>query len=214
MANHCYNSLTITGKPDELKKFVEFIKSENTEFDFNKFIPNKVSKDNAKEEWNNIPEEEKGQFGKEDFEQWWYNKYGYGWQVSNWGTKHNAYSASVRPDYDNERVDITFDTAWSPPNPVYAKMIEKFTELSFEILYSEEGCAFEGEIEGSNGEITFNESYELSSEECPECEEYCSKRNTEDNYNCDNCGHTFVDKKDRTNIFHKKIKEVLGVNNE
>ena len=41
----------------------------------------------------------------------WYN-----WSIHNWGTKWDACNSHIESD-DEDYIFITFDTAWSPPEP-------------------------------------------------------------------------------------------------
>jgi len=88
-------------------------------------------------------------------------KYGhmswYSWCVENWGTKWDAGSVScdttvgnmelLASAQDTSPVEITytFDTAWSPPTPVIAKLSELYPTVSITHSYIEEGCVFAGE---------------------------------------------------------------------
>jgi hypothetical protein len=65
MPNWCENSVRVHGDPKEVKEFVEFVKSKEQEFDFEKVVP--------------LPN------GEGDNQ----------WCVDNWGTKWNACDISV-----------------------------------------------------------------------------------------------------------------------
>jgi hypothetical protein len=51
----------------------------------------------------------------------------YSWNVNNWGTKWNAYSQELL-EQDNYTLKIQFDTAWSPPEPVIARLRDMLEE--------------------------------------------------------------------------------------
>lgn len=51
----------------------------------------------------------------------------YDWNVAHWGTKWNAYCQSV-VEQDNDEITLQFDTAWSPPEPVIARLKEIIEE--------------------------------------------------------------------------------------
>lgn len=64
-------------------------------------------------------------------------KYGattwYDWRVENWGTKWNA--------YENEQIDedtIKFETAWSSPEPVIAKLAKMYPDAVIEHWWADE----------------------------------------------------------------------------
>jgi hypothetical protein len=48
----------------------------------------------------------------------------------------------------DEMGEYEFQTAWSPPIPWFVEVVEKYPELNFELLYSEEGMGFSGVIKG------------------------------------------------------------------
>jgi hypothetical protein len=84
------------------------------------------------------------QYGHKD----WYD-----WNVANWGTKWDFNFDSI-DRIDDNTVQGSFDSAWSPPIGAY----EKLLELGFEIeaYYYEPGMAFVGKWD--NG---YDECYEL-----------------------------------------------------
>ena len=63
-------------------------------------------------------------------------KYGttswYDWCCSNWGTKWNSYNVRWN---DNS---VSFDTAWSIPEPVYAALAKKFPKVKFVVFFADE----------------------------------------------------------------------------
>lgn len=62
----------------------------------------------------------------------------YDWQISNWGTKWNAYD-QIHSEGDNV---ITFDTAWSTPYNAMAHLSAKYPELTFKVKYADEDFGF------------------------------------------------------------------------
>jgi len=54
----------------------------------------------------------------------------YTWSEANWGTKWNAYYFSLEDD--TNRLEFSFDTAWTPPVPVLEKLREMWPALKFE----------------------------------------------------------------------------------
>ncbi len=77
----------------------------------------------------------------------------YEWSIANWGTKWNASDFQVIKD-EPGRYEFDFDTAWSPPEPIYAKLAEMFPGLCFEISGDEPGMGFDYEATGRNGEFS------------------------------------------------------------
>jgi hypothetical protein len=64
----------------------------------------------------------------------------YDWAIENWGTKWNACNVEIDDisEADNS-LEIAFETAWSPPFPVFQAIAAKFTHLNFEFTWSDEG---------------------------------------------------------------------------
>ena len=66
----------------------------------------------------------------------------YDWRLDNWGTKWDIYNATCER-MDANTLVMSFDTAWSPPIPVYDKLVD----MGFEVnaRYLDEGWMFIGE---------------------------------------------------------------------
>lgn len=74
----------------------------------------------------------------------------YDWNVSNWGTKWNAYD----PNRLSDEV-IEFDTAWSHPAPIITALSKKFPETELHLKYADEDTGYNlGEYWITNGTIT------------------------------------------------------------
>lgn len=87
-------------------------------------------------------------------------KYGasdwYQWCINNWGTKWDVGEESDGIDrVDDNKVKLSFDTAWGPPVAFYEYLDE---ELDFEItaFYLEEGQGFAGKYSSESGDESFN----------------------------------------------------------
>ena len=65
--------------------------------------------------------------------------------LRNWDTKWEADMHGIEYE-DDEILAITFNTAWSPPEGVIAKLREKFPELTFQCFYDEPGWKLRGTI--------------------------------------------------------------------
>lgn len=87
-------------------------------------------------------------------------KYGagnwYDWSTNHWGTKWNSYSFAI-DDNGSDNFCFKFDTAWSPPEPVFEKMAEEFPKLDFSVLAFDEGWGYAYEGIGCNGEFQAKE---------------------------------------------------------
>lgn len=58
----------------------------------------------------------------------WYN-----WNCNNWGTKWNSYGVEFHGDDT-----VSFDTAWSHPQPVMEALSAKFPDATFEVKFADE----------------------------------------------------------------------------
>lgn len=83
----------------------------------------------------------------------WYN-----WNSSNWNTKWDAceahYSGSPNHMY------IEFNTAWSPPTPIYEAMSRMFPSLVFEVRWEEEQ-GFGERLEYQDGSSTLLAEWDI-----------------------------------------------------
>jgi hypothetical protein len=84
----------------------------------------------------------------------------YDWNVTNWGTKWDASDIHLEKSGDHLSVSISFETAWSPPEPIFQAIVEQFPALSFEIYYQEEQ-GWGGELVGSNGELSLVREWDI-----------------------------------------------------
>lgn len=75
----------------------------------------------------------------------------YPWNIKNWGTKWDCYDVVVKKEAETVldtmsrlgseqrgRASIYFDTAWSPPFPVIAKIVELYPGLEIEFTHMDE----------------------------------------------------------------------------
>ena len=77
----------------------------------------------------------------------------YEWSIANWGTKWGAYGYEERSRKPGEFV-FKFETAWSPPRPILAKLAEMWPELRIETKSIDEGG---GAWVGSGGQVESTE---------------------------------------------------------
>ena len=86
---------------------------------------------------------------------WEYNK-----AIEIWKTKWSARDVEILNQYDDElQLELSFETAWSPPTGVYSIMNKKYN-IDVTAFYDEEGCDFFGRCIYSK-EQEFDESYEF-----------------------------------------------------
>ena len=78
----------------------------------------------------------------------------YSWAIDHWGTKWGAYSFAVEAD---EPLTIRFDTAWSFPTPIFAKLVDQYPTLRFDCICFDEGWNFAGQGVFAADAATFTE---------------------------------------------------------
>ena len=149
MPNWCRNRVTVFGKEEDISKISEIFSDKKSIF--NRIIQSP--------DWKRLPNE-KGQFpkleqtkdkdGKVMFETYnfpdgknddrWYH-----WNITNWGTKWDITAEQVEIEYeDSEQLEVSFDTAWAPPEEICYRLREMFTELHFSWFYDEPGMEVAG----------------------------------------------------------------------
>ncbi len=158
MPNHVTNILTVSGDADKMQAMFEVIKTDQFglgSIDFNKVIP--------------MPEHIfRGNLGQAEREQYgsanWYD-----WSIANWGTKWNSYGYQTCTEKDFDGTTLTFDTAWSNPQPVIAALAAKYPDLSFSHKWADEDLGYNvGEKEYTDGEESFSNIPDGDSKEAME----------------------------------------------
>lgn len=141
MPNWCNNSLTISHKDaDTLDNLMAQIRADGDERLFQHIKP--------------MPEELRDTTSPSDSPNW------YDWSVDNWGTKWDACHVDFE-EYDDSIVTFSFDTAWSPPIPVY----EALADMGFEVqaYYVEFGMMYAGSWHcNADGEVSEEYSDDIS----------------------------------------------------
>jgi hypothetical protein len=159
MPNHVYNKMTVTGSAEALAAF--------------KTKTQRLDEDNHPREfsyWNFItpPQEalDSGEYyathgfvdGKDsgNTKNNWYN-----FNVREWGTKWDAYD--IQPDeYSITATSwtISWNSAWSPPMPVFNAISEQHPELEFD-FYWEEEQGWGGEGIGATGSFSITKEWDI-----------------------------------------------------
>ena len=90
----------------------------------------------------------------------------YTWRLQNWGTKWDVYETHCTRMYANT-LALNFYTAWSPPIPVYDKLVD----MGFQVnaRYLDEGWMYIGEY--IDGEDWCTDDVESVAEHHPELDE-------------------------------------------
>lgn len=147
MPNYCDNKLTLSHKDrDKVEKLYQAILSNSL---CNAVIPLPEALRNTTSPSREPNEVLLAEFGVDN----WYD-----FCTSRWGTKWDVIDATAKLHDDNGELTIIagFQTAWSPPEGVYQKLIEDGFELS--AMYFEGGMCFAGVI--SNEENSYYEDLE------------------------------------------------------
>ena len=169
MPNHCHNRVTFYSEDTTAilklhKIFSKALKNddntETTNTVFGSFIPEpdwskvpltentlkEYSWDKPKGEVGELPVLKDKGFGKGLYfestdinDDRWYN-----WRCANWGTKWDAYSLEIDECDMPNGFEVTFETAWSPPEEVHSVISEQFDDLSMSWFYDEPGCEVAG----------------------------------------------------------------------
>ena len=149
MPNWCNNRVNLSdnGNTEQFDRLVKILDGPNP---FNEIFPMPDFKTipNAKGELpvKEVHKNDKGEIvcetynfpdGKND-DRW------YHWCIQNWGTKWDAYSLEIDDTDLPHGFEVTFETAWSPPEEVCHAIREQYDDLSISWFYDEPGCEVAG----------------------------------------------------------------------
>jgi hypothetical protein len=67
----------------------------------------------------------------------------YDWRCAKWGVKWDAHELNV-VDNSNAHIEVSFETAWCPPDAWLAAMREAYPELEFWLFFREDGVGAAG----------------------------------------------------------------------
>jgi hypothetical protein len=179
MPNWVYNSVDIHGTKEGIQAFrkeaLEYKSpyvDEGDKFSFHAFVTLPADKFMEYRETNGFIGGK--QSGDTEFN--WYN-----WNNKNWHTKWDACDVDLISNSD-DYIHVTFNTAWSPPMPVFEAMAKKFPELVFTFEWEEEQ-EWGGRARGACGEFAVLEEwdipmshadYEERGRECGNCQGWYS----------------------------------------
>ena len=68
----------------------------------------------------------------------------YDWNIKNWGTKWDIDGKYSEIDGDDYSFQVTFETAWSPPEQIYYALREKYPTVDITWFYDEPGAQVAG----------------------------------------------------------------------
>ena len=142
MPNHCHNRVTFySDDTTVILRLHEIFKSDNI---FTQFIPEPDWKTTPNEagELPIQPEPDSmypPKFPDGTIDDRWYN-----WRLQNWGTKWDAYEVEIDDSELHYGFEVTFDTAWSPPEEICHAIKEQFDDLSVSWFFDEPGMEVAG----------------------------------------------------------------------
>ena len=161
MPNHCHNRVIIYGSGNDTEETREQIAKLKEIFEgesiFTHFIPEPdwpntpLMSDQLKRYGNTrgklgeLPQYVDTGYGKslrfvstdEPDDRW------YDWRLQNWDTKWDAYEVSIDDD-DPDQLEVSFETAWSPPEAICHAIRDKYPDLAVSWFYDEPGCEIAG----------------------------------------------------------------------
>ena len=147
MPNWCYNRVSVYSEnTDQVTELFDIF---NNPEPFNALIPSPKWSETPNED-GELPviEEHKDSDGKVLFTTHKFPKSGktddrwYDWQIQNWGTKWEPADLSV--EQCEQEVELTFNTAWSPPEAICRAIRERYPDCSVSWFYDEPGCEIAG----------------------------------------------------------------------
>ena len=106
-------------------------------------------------------------------------KYGvdnwYDWHCNYWGTKWDVWDVDVQDNgYDSSGdetyINLSFESAWSPPSEWVKKVAQDYPSLEFLLEYEEGGCAFKGVLEICENKGKFRDETWDWYGDCGECD--------------------------------------------
>jgi len=129
MPNWCMNNLKIEGNGEKMLELLEFIKNDNGEMTFEKFMP--CPKELEESPAPNNDEDKAKEFEKKYGAADWYH-----WRLQNWGCKWDASESTFWKDGDDWFVQ--FQTPWGPPINFFDKLSQQFNKMTFTLQYADE----------------------------------------------------------------------------
>ncbi len=148
MNNHCFNKVFFSSSNEAMIEDLKNIFSIGLDKNdiktvFGQFIP--------EPDWENSPNEN-GElpFPDKQFPNRLYFLDGksddrcYDWRIMNWDTKLDCYDLNINLDNLPEGFEVTFNTAWSPPEAICNAIREIYPEVNVSWIYDEPGCQLSG----------------------------------------------------------------------
>ena len=168
MPNWCWNNLSVDGKREDIKRFLDAITNEDGKYDLTlpypcpeplqitaRFLPEPSEDDD--EETKALRKQYQENIENYGTASW------YQWNIDNWGTKWPPEINDYDIDDDGKHIHLRFDSAWAPPSALIQKLSAEFQTLSFVIWYDEGGMCFAGAEAYQAGDCIYNGYFEYDS---------------------------------------------------
>ena len=142
MPNHCHNRVTFYSEDTTvIQRLYNIFKSDNI---FTQFIPEPDWKTTPNEKGELPIQPEKDSMMPPSFPDGTTDDRWYSWRLANWGTKWDAYEVEIDDSELHYGFEVSFDTAWSPPEEICYAIKEQFDDLSVSWFFDEPGMEVAG----------------------------------------------------------------------
>ena len=135
MPNHCHNRVTFYSEDTTvIQRLYKIFKSDNI---FTQFIPEPDWKTTPNEKGELPIQPDKDSMMPPQFPDGTTDDRWYSWRLANWGTKWDAYEVEIDDSELHYGFEVSFDTAWSPPEEICYAIKEQFDDLSVSWFFDE-----------------------------------------------------------------------------
>ena len=135
MPNHCHNRVTFYSEDTTvIQRLYNIFKSDNI---FTQFIPEPDWKTTPNDKGELPIQPEKDSMMPPQFPDGTTDDRWYSWRLANWGTKWDAYEVEIDDSELHYGFEVSFDTAWSPPEEICYAIKEQFDDLSVSWFFDE-----------------------------------------------------------------------------
>ena len=142
MPNHCHNRVTFYSEDTTvIQRLYNIFKSDNI---FTQFIPEPDWKTTPNEKGELPIQPEKDSMMPPQFPDGTTDDRWYSWRLANWGTKWDAYEVEIDDSELHYGFEVSFDTAWSPPEEICYAIKEQFDDVSVSWFFDEPGMEVAG----------------------------------------------------------------------
>ena len=142
MPNHCHNRVTFYSEDTTvIQRLYNIFKSDNI---FTQFIPEPDWKTTPNDKGELPIQPEKDSMMPPQFPDGTTDDRWYSWRLTNWGTKWDAYEVEIDDSEMHYGFEVSFDTAWSPPEEICYAIKDQFDDLCVSWFFDEPGMEVAG----------------------------------------------------------------------